>query len=116
MVRFLNNLAVIVLYFTVALVIMFTWRDYACVFAFGCTAADTEELAYLATGRVLVFLNLLAMLFFVNAGFFRNRQLDSSRLAGPVVVSTVVASLVYFSAKYVLTALVFLTMMAPTFF
>jgi len=107
----MKNLAVIFLYFAIALFVLFTWRDYVCAFAFGCNAEDTEGLVYMVTGQILVFLNLWLMFFFVNVDFFKNKDIDSSRLAVPVITSTLLGSIVFLAAKPVLMVTAFVILM-----
>lgn len=107
-----NNFAVICLYYAVALIVVFNWQDLACAFSFGCKADDTIQSLYLVTGRTLAFMLLWAMFLFVNLGFLKNREIDNSRLAVPVISSTVLAALTYLAAQLILTLLIFMILWA----
>jgi hypothetical protein len=104
---FIHNIAVICLYYTIAVIIIFTWQDLGCVLALGCKADDTTGALYLTIGRILVFMHLWMMFLFVNAGFLKNREIDSSRLVVPVISSTALGVLTYLAAHVIVTLLIF---------
>ena len=76
---------------------------YGDAFDFVHEAADAKELAYLSAGRLLVFLNLWAAVFYINAGLARAEALRGSDIAVPVVSSTITAALIYLCTPYIFT-------------
>jgi hypothetical protein len=103
----IKNFAVICLYYSVAVVVVFTWQDLACFFAFGCKADDTSQSVYLVTGQMLVFMHLWMMFLFINAGFLKKSEIDSSCLIVPLITSTVLAALTWLAAHLIVMLLVF---------
>ena len=77
--------------------------EYGNAFTFVHEAADAKEWAYLAAGRLLVFLNLWAAVFYINAGLARGEVLRGSGIAIPAVSSTVGAALIYLCTPYIYT-------------
>ena len=101
--RVLLLAAVCCCYMLVLVAALLIHVEYGNAFDFVHEAANAKEQAYLTAGRLLVFLNLWAAVFYINAGLGRAEALLGGDIAMPAVSSTITAALIYLCAPYIFT-------------
>jgi hypothetical protein len=77
--------------------------DFGCLVSYICNTEDPSQWLYIIPGRVLVFLNLWALVFFVNVDFFRDGPRVGRALIWPLITSTIWTSIVFVSAAWIMT-------------
>jgi len=73
--------------------------DYGCALFYTC-GVEPPSLYYVVPGRVLAFLNLWALIFYVNMGGFADHEYEIAELILPSIISTVWAAVVFFLAGW----------------
>ena len=100
--RILLNLGILFGYPLFAVLIMyFLHVDYDCALLYKCGVEEPAR-DYIVPGRILAFLNLWALIFFVNMDNFRDKAYEVKELIRPAIISAVWAAIVFFLAGWVL--------------
>ena len=98
--KFLLNLAVILAFLLLIVLTPLVEDDYIAAFAPTAPFVEPEDRPYAAAGRLLVFLNLWAAFFYVNAGLYRWPSGPDLLLSGPAISSALLAAVVFLSCAY----------------
>jgi hypothetical protein len=89
--------------------VIFTWlvlqvhADYSCLISLVCTSEYPGQDWYVLPGRLLAFLNLWALIFYVNLGGFRDGPFDLDEMVLPAIISLIWTAIVFVAAIWIMS-------------